>query len=70
MFVKPAAGLRVRDPVKKDFLPDEGREVADSLYWQRRLIDGDVETPKAAATATRAPGALISSKTESSGGEA
>jgi hypothetical protein len=43
MIVKPAPGLKVRDPVKKDFLPDEGRKVsATDLYWNRRLSDGDV----------------------------
>jgi hypothetical protein len=43
MFVKPAAGLKIRDPFKKDHLPAEGREVPDSdLYWHRLLRDGDV----------------------------
>lgn len=48
MFVKPAARLIdgaplvVRDPDLHDLLPAEGREVPDSMYWQRRLIDGDV----------------------------
>jgi hypothetical protein len=64
MFVKPAAGLRVRDPVKKDFLPDEGREVADSLYWQRRILDKDVELVKPSAAA------LATKKNDSAGGEA
>ncbi len=42
MFVKPADGLSVRDPVKLDLLPPEGREVPDGdLYWQRRLDCGD-----------------------------
>lgn len=42
MFVKPAAGLLVRDPDLRDLLPEAGREVPDSDYWQRRLRDGDV----------------------------
>jgi hypothetical protein len=48
MFVKPAdrqvegMPLVVRDPDLRDFLPPEGREVPDSMYWHRRLIDGDV----------------------------
>ncbi|SIT43671.1 conserved hypothetical protein [Paraburkholderia piptadeniae] len=44
MFVKPAAGMKIRDPDMKDFLPDEGREVPDDhLYWVKRLSDKDVE---------------------------
>ncbi|TAM50227.1 MAG: DUF2635 domain-containing protein [Paraburkholderia sp.] len=43
MLVKPAPGLKIRDPELKDLIPDEGREVAaDDLYWHRRLRDGDV----------------------------
>lgn len=43
MRVKPAPGLKVRDPETKDYLPDEGREVGDfNLYYIRRLKDGDV----------------------------
>lgn len=43
MFVKPAAGLKIRDPFKRDHLPPEGREVPDGdLYWIRLLRDGDV----------------------------
>ena len=43
MFVKPAAGLKIRDPFKRDHLPPEGREVPDGdLYWARLVRDGDV----------------------------
>ena len=43
MFIKPAAGLKIRDPFKKDHLPEDGREVPDGdLYWERLRIDGDV----------------------------
>ncbi len=52
MFVKPAPyrdndgelnGLmRIPDPDRRDFLPDEGREVPQTDYWTRRLRDGDV----------------------------
>lgn len=43
MRVKPNAGLQVRDPALKDFLPEEGREVDDNdFYWHRRLRDKDV----------------------------
>lgn len=55
MFVKPAPGLKIRDPELKDLIPDEGREVAaDNLYWHRRWRDGDVvlvETSDARAEA-------------------
>ena len=34
--------LLVRDPVKRDFLPESGREVPDDdLYWLRRINCGD-----------------------------
>ena len=53
MFVKPAEGLKIRDPFKKDHLPPEGREVPNGdLYWHRLLMDGDVI---AAAPETTAP---------------
>ena len=42
MHIKPATGLKVRDPDLRDFLPDEGRVVPDTGYWRRRLRDGDV----------------------------
>lgn len=41
MFVKPAPGMAVRDPDLRDMLPAEGREVARTDYWLRRLLDGD-----------------------------
>ncbi|MDB6374467.1 DUF2635 domain-containing protein [Photorhabdus bodei] len=43
MFVKPVVGRRVRDPVKGTFLPEGCTEVQDSLFWHRRVRDGDVE---------------------------
>ncbi|NWC92623.1 MULTISPECIES: DUF2635 domain-containing protein [unclassified Pseudomonas] len=43
MRIYPFPGLLVRDPVKRDALPEEGREVADNdLYWLRRLRCNDV----------------------------
>lgn len=43
MKVKPAPGLKVRDPETKDYLLDEGREVGDfNLYYIRLLQHGDV----------------------------
>ncbi len=42
MFVKPAPGLKVRDPVSLLHLPEDGKEVPESSYWYRRLRSGDV----------------------------
>jgi hypothetical protein len=42
MYLKPAPGLRIVDPLLRDFLPDDGRCVEPSDYWHRRLRDGDV----------------------------
>ncbi|NKE43577.1 DUF2635 domain-containing protein [Roseomonas frigidaquae] len=42
MYVIPAEGLKVPDPVLRDHLPAEGREVPRDAYWMRRLADGDV----------------------------
>lgn len=48
MYVKPAERqvegmpLVVRDPDLKDLLPAEGRDVPETPYWRRRVIDGDV----------------------------
>ncbi|MBN5207767.1 DUF2635 domain-containing protein [Serratia marcescens] len=43
MFVKPAPGRIVRDPVKGTFLPESGEQVPDNIFWGRRLKDGDVQ---------------------------
>ena len=43
MYVKPAEGREVRDPVTQHALPPEGREVPSDTFWLRRLRDGDVE---------------------------
>lgn len=42
MFVKPAEGLAVRDPLTKRVLPIEGKEVPETSYWVRRVASGDV----------------------------
>lgn len=49
VFVKPAEGLKVRDPVTMDHLPATGAEVPRTTYWLRRLRDGDVVQAKRAA---------------------
>ncbi|QII37511.1 DUF2635 domain-containing protein [Rouxiella badensis] len=70
MFVKPMAGRTVRDPVKGTFLPEEGAEVAESTFWNRRLRDGDVVTVDtaglAAKSSTAAKGADATATTDKS----
>ena len=45
MKVFPKPGMFIRDPVKRDFLPEEGRDVADNdFYWLDRIADGDAMT--------------------------
>lgn len=41
-YLVPKPGFVVRDPVTKTPLPAEGREVAMTTYWLRRLREGDV----------------------------
>lgn len=58
MFVKPAAGLSIRDPDLLDLLPPEGREVPDSQgYWHRRVRDGDVQLVQSPVAETVIPAA-------------
>ena len=43
MIVRPAPGLKIRDPVSRQHIPDAGVEVPDTdIYWTRRLLCGDV----------------------------
>lgn len=42
MKIKPAPGLKVRDPVTKLFIGDEHEADERDLYWHCRLRDGDV----------------------------
>lgn len=43
MRIKPADGLKVRDPETKELIPADGVEVSEyDLYWAARLRDGDV----------------------------
>ena len=54
MFIKPRPGLQVPDPSRGDHLPEAGRDVDASQYWQRRLNDGDVEAVTSVTPATKA----------------
>lgn len=42
MFVRPAVGLKIRDPETGNYLPEPGQIVPRSSFWLRRLKDGDV----------------------------
>ena len=47
MFLKPSdKSLKVFDPATKLHLPMEGKKVAKSSYWMRRIADGDVVEAK------------------------
>jgi hypothetical protein len=65
MYVKPANGLKIRDPFKKDHLPPQGREVSETdLYWHRHLLAGDIvvvplEEPTAAPGAAAPDGGAL-----------
>jgi hypothetical protein len=39
--VRPRNGIKLFDPASKAHLPAEGAEVESSIYWERRLLDGD-----------------------------
>ena len=39
--IKPAPGLKVRDPATGRHLADKGEEKPKNAYWLRRLRDGD-----------------------------
>lgn len=55
MHVKPVSGRNVPDPEKGGYLPAEGREVEQSVYWLRRLEEGDVTEVKPGAAETDKP---------------
>jgi len=42
VYLVPAPGLRVLDPVTYEPLPAEGAIKSMTTYWRRRLRDGDV----------------------------
>ena len=69
MRVFPKPGIRVRDPVKRDFLPETGRNVSDGdPYWERRKQDGDVTTePPASTSAQKAPKASSGATSDAAG---
>lgn len=57
MFVKPTSLIvNVPDPAHQGtpdyWLPPRGRAVEDSMYWRRRILDGDVVEVLAPAAET------------------
>ena len=49
MFIRVTRGLKIRDPLTKLFIPDEGCNVVESPFWHRRINDGDAEIVSAPA---------------------
>lgn len=47
VYVIPAEGLKVRDPVTLEHIPDEGAFVPQTTYWRRRIKCRDVAIGKA-----------------------
>lgn len=64
MFVKPKDGISVRDPVKGSPLPAEGAEVPDTIFWRRRLRDGDVSITEKPVTTPVATSKSTTAKNE------
>lgn len=65
MFVKPVTGRAVRDPVRGKMLPETGATVPDSLFWRRRLRDGDVVIATATTTTAETTTSTADSTTTS-----
>lgn len=42
VLLKPAPGCKVRDPITKKFLADEGEYKPLTMYWRRRIRMFDV----------------------------
>ena len=42
MFVRPAPGRAIRDPISHKLLNEAGEEKPDTRFWRRRVRDKDV----------------------------
>ncbi len=42
-ILKPVNGAKIRDPKTKEFLPEDGKRVEMTTYWNRRIQDGTVK---------------------------
>ena len=68
MRVKPADGRIVRDPLRGDDLPADGRDVPRNVYWRRSVQAGDVvETAESGDAAANAEPAANVAEAESAG---
>lgn len=54
MTVRPAPGLKVRDPETMKHLPDDWSDVPRSTYFVRRVKAGDLEEKRAQTAAKSA----------------
>lgn len=56
IYIRPQKGFIVRDPVTKEIIPSEGREVTSSAYWLRRASENSVEICKKPKQSTKTKG--------------
>jgi hypothetical protein len=43
MYIVPRPGLKIRDPISRQIIPETGKKVTDNLmFWHRIISDGDV----------------------------
>lgn len=42
IFIIPKQGLKVIDPLTRTPIASEGQNVEKTVYWQRRILSGDV----------------------------
>ncbi|CNI39259.1 DUF2635 domain-containing protein [Yersinia mollaretii] len=59
MHVIPKDGRSVPDPVRGDFLPAEGRNVDENIYWHRRVASGEVTVKATEPEETAPPAPLV-----------
>jgi len=57
IFIKPAPGIKLFDPVGSLFIDPAGALVPKNAYWERRIVDGDAipENKDQAAPAPAGP---------------
>lgn len=66
MYVRPAQGLTLRDPVTGETLPEAGRTVPRSGFWLRRRDAGDVIEGPPPASGKAAAKALVNAIAQAS----